>query len=74
MLPILEMSGTARARHIDDVLMIYNRTTPHACGKLRYQEMLANCAYLRGRHAYSRLHDRARIEVNSARAGVATSR
>ena len=55
MLPILEMCGTVRARHIPDVLMIYNRTTPHACGKVRYQEMLANCVYLRGRRPYSRL-------------------
>jgi len=27
MLPMLEMSGTDRARHIPDVLMIYNRIT-----------------------------------------------
>jgi glycosyltransferase involved in cell wall biosynthesis len=74
MLPILEMSGTARARHIEEVLMIYNRTTPHACGKLRYQEMLANCAYLRGQRAYSRLHDRPRLEINSAQPRVATPR
>jgi len=75
MLPILEMCGTARARHIEDVLMIYNRTTPHACGKLRYQEMLANCAYLRGRRPYSLLHDRrSRPEINSADSRVAASR
>jgi glycosyltransferase involved in cell wall biosynthesis len=58
MLPILEMSGTPRARHIPDVLMIYNRTTPHACGKLHYKEMLANADYLRGRRPYSRLYQR----------------
>jgi glycosyltransferase involved in cell wall biosynthesis len=55
MLPILEMAGTTRALHIKDVLMIYNRTTPHACGKVRYAEMLANGAYLRTRRPYSRI-------------------
>jgi len=74
MLPILEMSGTARACHVKDVLMIYNRTTPHACGKLRYEEMLANSAYLRGRRPYSRLRDQAHLEVNLPRVRVATPR
>jgi glycosyltransferase involved in cell wall biosynthesis len=41
MLPMLEMAGTARARHIPEVLMIYNRSTPYACGKTRHPEMLA---------------------------------
>lgn len=58
MLPILEMSGTQRALHIPEVLMVYNRTTPHACGKVRYQEMLANAAYLRTRPPYPRLYVR----------------
>src|SRR5215471_3451517 len=31
MLPMLEMSGTERARHIREVLMVYNRSSPHAC-------------------------------------------
>jgi hypothetical protein len=58
MLPILEMSGTERARHIPEALMVYNRTTPHACGKVRYQEMLANAAYLRTLPPYPRLYVR----------------
>ena len=74
MLPILEMGGTARVHHIKDVLMIYNRTTPHACGKLRYEEMLANSAYLRGRRPYLILNDPAPLEINLARTGVATAR
>jgi glycosyltransferase involved in cell wall biosynthesis len=75
MLPILEMCGVARARHIEDVLMIYNRTTPHACGKLRYQEMLANCAYLRSQRPYSRVHDRpACAKISLAQTGAATFR
>ena len=74
MLPILEMSGTQRARHIKDVLMIYNRTTPHACGKMRYEEMLANSAYLRERRPYLRLRDRpAPLETDCAQNEVMAS-
>ena len=55
MLPMLEMSGTDRARHIPDVLMIYNRLTPDACGKVHLQLMRDTAAYVRGRPAYRRL-------------------
>jgi glycosyltransferase involved in cell wall biosynthesis len=55
MLPMLEMSGTGKARHIPDVLMVYNRSSPHACGYTRRDEMLANCEYIRSRPPYSRL-------------------
>lgn len=55
MLPMLEMSGTRRAKHIRDVLMVYNRSSPHACGYTRREEMLANSEYLRTRPPYPRL-------------------
>jgi glycosyltransferase involved in cell wall biosynthesis len=55
MLPMLEMSGTDRARHIPGVLMIYNRITPHACGKVHLDLMRETAAYLRGRPCYQRL-------------------
>jgi hypothetical protein len=55
MLPMLEMSGTANARHIPDVLMVYNRSSPHACCYTRRDEMLANEAYIRKRPPYARL-------------------
>ncbi len=55
MLPMLEMSGTRRARHIAEVLMVYNRSSPHACAYTRRDEMLANCAFLKTRPPYSRL-------------------
>jgi len=58
MLPMLEMSGTRRAQHIPDVLMVYNRTTPHACGKVRRDEMLRNAELLRRRRPYARLSSR----------------
>ncbi|MBR0848845.1 glycosyltransferase family 2 protein [Bradyrhizobium diazoefficiens] len=55
MLPMLEMSGTDRARHIPDVLMIYNRLTPHACGKVHYDLMLRTATYVRSLPSYARL-------------------
>ena len=54
-LPMLEMSGTARARHIEDVLMTYNRSSPYACVYTCRDEMLANAEYLKTRPSYSRL-------------------
>jgi len=64
MLPMLEMSGTQRARHIAEVLMVYNRSSPHACGLTRCEEMLANSRYIRSLPPYSRLRERptARVE------------
>jgi hypothetical protein len=58
MLPMLEMSGTERSRHIDQALMVYNRSSPHACGRTRLDEMLANSRFLRSRPPYSRLIER----------------
>jgi glycosyltransferase involved in cell wall biosynthesis len=58
MVPMLEMSGTARAKHIVEVLMVYNRTSPHACGLTRCEEMLANSRYIMSRPPYSRLAER----------------
>jgi glycosyltransferase involved in cell wall biosynthesis len=55
MMPMLEMSGTQRARHIEEVLMVYNRSSPHACGLTRYEEMLANCRYIQTLPSYGRL-------------------
>jgi glycosyltransferase involved in cell wall biosynthesis len=55
MIPLLEMCGTARARHIAEVLMVYNRTSPHACGLTRCDEMLGNAAYIRTLPRYRRL-------------------
>jgi glycosyltransferase involved in cell wall biosynthesis len=55
MMPMLEMSGTGRARHIEEVLMVYNRSSPHACGLTRCEEMLANSRHIRTLPAYGRL-------------------
>jgi glycosyltransferase involved in cell wall biosynthesis len=55
MLPMLEMSGAGRAKHIADVLMVYNRSSPHAVGLTRCEEMLANSRYLQTLRPYARL-------------------
>jgi hypothetical protein len=55
MMPMLEMSGTENARHVSEVLMVYNRSSPHACGLTRNQEMFANSRYLKTLPPYSRL-------------------
>jgi glycosyltransferase involved in cell wall biosynthesis len=55
MFPVLEMCGTERASHIPDVLMIYNRTTPYACGKIHRAETLGNSRYLRSLPPYDRI-------------------
>jgi glycosyltransferase involved in cell wall biosynthesis len=55
MLPMLEMSGTRRAKHIQEALMVYNRSSPHACAYTRRDEMLANSEYLKMRPPYTRL-------------------
>jgi glycosyltransferase involved in cell wall biosynthesis len=55
MLPMLEMSGARRAKHIPEVLMVYNRSSPHACAYIIREEMLANGSYIRSLPPYSRL-------------------
>jgi glycosyltransferase involved in cell wall biosynthesis len=58
MLPMLEMSGTGRAIHIPDVLMIYNRSSPYACVYTCRDEMYANADYLKTRPPYARLTEK----------------
>jgi glycosyltransferase involved in cell wall biosynthesis len=59
-LPMLEMSGTSRARHIPEPLMVYNRSSPHACGLTHCEEMLANGRYIRTLPPYTQLRGRPR--------------
>jgi glycosyltransferase involved in cell wall biosynthesis len=55
MCPMLEMCGVARAKHIAEVLMVYNRNSPHAVGLTRREEMFKNARYIRTRPPYPRL-------------------
>jgi hypothetical protein len=65
MLPMLEMSGTGRAIHIPDVLMIYNRSSPHACVYTCRDEMYANANYLKSRPPYARLAEKPTLTLDS---------
>ncbi len=58
MFPMLEMSTTARARHIADVLLMYNRTNPHCAADVMREELYANTDLIRARPAYAPLHGR----------------
>lgn len=72
MLPLLEMSGTNRARHIAEALMVYNRSSPHACGLTRCEEMLSNAQYIRERPPYPRVPGR--LSAAAARLHLASRR
>ena len=58
MLPMLEMSGTSRARHIDVALMLYNAANPAGAVKTMNAELRRNASYLRTKEPYSRILDR----------------
>jgi glycosyltransferase involved in cell wall biosynthesis len=68
MLPMLEMSGTGRARHIPEVLMVYNRSSPHACVYTCREEMFDNADYIRSRPPYVRLKEKPKFERNGFKA------
>ena len=55
MLPLLEMSGTGRARHIPEALMVYNQLNPHAAGLHMTEDMLRNAIHLERQRPYDRL-------------------
>lgn len=55
MFPLLEMSGTSKARHIPDVLMLYNRANPACVGNLKRYEMAQVAEYLRAKPPYQLL-------------------
>lgn len=58
MFPMLEMSTTAKARHIADVLLMYNRANPHCAADVMREELYANTDLIRARPAYAPLHGR----------------
>lgn len=55
MFPMLEMSGTARAKHIAEPLIVYNRRNPHACNIVMREEMFRNDFHVRRLAAYAPL-------------------
>jgi glycosyltransferase involved in cell wall biosynthesis len=60
MFPMLEMSGTRRARHIPEVLMLYNRENPHSCSTTKFDELLWNARYIRSKRPYQPIADTVR--------------
>lgn len=58
MIPMLEMATTRRARHIADVLMIYNRANPHSVGRLMHEEMRDTTQRIRARRPYPPIDER----------------
>jgi glycosyltransferase involved in cell wall biosynthesis len=55
MFPMLEMSGTDRARHIGEPLMLYNNANPAGAARVRRDEVRRNSRLIRNRPPYSRL-------------------
>jgi glycosyltransferase involved in cell wall biosynthesis len=58
MLPLLEMAGTARARHIAAPLMVYNKTTHYATARTMGGEIVRNSHLLESRPSYRRLREK----------------
>ncbi|HKO54518.1 MAG TPA: hypothetical protein VJ276_01495, partial [Thermoanaerobaculia bacterium] len=55
MMPMLEMATTRRARHIEEVLLLYNRGNPHGVGQVMPDAMRAAAARIRARRPYEPL-------------------
>jgi glycosyltransferase involved in cell wall biosynthesis len=55
MMPLLEMCGTARARHIAAPIMIYNKIVDYTVGDPFAQERVRNAALIARRQPYPRL-------------------
>lgn len=55
MFPMLEMSGTRRAKHIPDVLMLYNRANAACVGNIKRDELERVAEYLRSKPPYEPL-------------------
>jgi glycosyltransferase involved in cell wall biosynthesis len=55
MFPMLEMSGTRKARHISEVLMLYNRANPACVGNIKRSEMEQTAQNIRAKIPYQPL-------------------
>jgi len=58
MIPMLEMATTRRARHIAEILLVYNRANPNAVGRVMLAEMRATAGRIRARRPYRPIEDR----------------
>jgi hypothetical protein len=55
MIPLLELSGTSRAHHVDTPIMIYNKIVDYTIGDPFAEERERNAALVQRRPRYSRL-------------------
>ncbi|MEM7426143.1 MAG: glycosyltransferase family 2 protein [Pseudomonadota bacterium] len=55
MFPMLEMSGTDRARHIPEPLMLYNHSNPAGAAKIWREDLRRTARLIRSRPYYERL-------------------
>ena len=55
MIPLLELSGTSRAHHIDAPIMIYNKIVDYTIGDPFAEERVRNAALVERRPRYARL-------------------
>ena len=73
MFPMLEMSGTAKARHIPQTLMLYNRANPACVGNIHRHELERLAAYVRGKPRYSALTVKPLSQVSLSHVAFALS-
>lgn len=65
MFPMLEMSGTSKAKKVQDILMLYNRTDPADMDELKRSNIECVCRYLRAKPRYQRLQGKIIIKPSS---------
>ncbi len=56
MLPLLEMAGT-KARHVPEILYVYNVGNPNAVNKTRVEKQYKCMLEIRNKKSYERLVD-----------------
>lgn len=66
MLPLLEMCGTSRARHIATALMVYNKATPYSTARTMTDEIARNSHLLESKPPYARLHKKVYKQIRLA--------
>jgi glycosyltransferase involved in cell wall biosynthesis len=70
MFPMLEMSGASRAKHIPDLLMLYNRANAACVGNIKRDEMERVAQYLRSKPRYKTLDSKSILTQFLIRTGT----
>ena len=69
MFPMIEMCGTAKAKHISDVLMVYNTASHDRSDHPMRDELLRNINLIRSKPPYARLKEKPQVAVQELVAG-----